>query len=805
MARNDEDPFHPANVAALIVDGEATVLGCTPGAEDLLRRPARELRGRPLPSLLTEPDDWPAAPVRDDGTFREGTATLRIGDARHVEVSFSVLTLTESAGPDSRCLVLAVPQPLMTRWRQNHAFIEELFLQRRVGLAVFDPGLRIVRTNTPLLDYPGVPDDLTGMRLADFLRQEDAERVDDLLRGVVRTGEPLIGEEVSARTRTDPRAARTFTVAAFRLQLSDGQIAGVTTLFNDTTEEQRARARLDLLHRATALVGSSLSVTGTARDLADVLTPGLADVAAVDIAEAVFGHRSPAPDDQGTHLLRRAATTGDLPVRPRSGGLVEIDVDGPHTHGLWQRDPAARPRFDDEAAVEGARSGMSALLCARGLLLGRVTVWRTGDVPFDEKDVEMLDEIASRVGLVLDNARRFGLERRAAVSLQSSLLPPAESETVGVRSASVYLPTEVSTGVSGDWFDVIPLSSARVALVVGDVVGHGLHAIATMGRLRTAVRTLADLDLEPDELLTHLDDLVSQLTVESGESPSSIGTGAGHHRTGTEAPVPPVPYDSFGATCLYVTYDPVSRLVTAASAGHPPLAVLSPDGRAAYLEVSPGPPLGVGGLPFEPVETTVDEGSVLALFTDGLVERGDGDVDTGMAALLHGLRTADPFLRPLPEVGRDVVAGLAPTQVPDDITLLLARTRAVPPADTAAWTLEADPEVVADARRMVARRLVDWDLDDLVFTTELVTSELVTNAVRHAGGPIELRLIRAGTLICEVSDPSNTQPRMRRAGSTEEGGRGLYLVAQLAGRWGSRYARQGKTIWAEQPLPPAAR
>ncbi|EST36002.1 hypothetical protein N566_16815, partial [Streptomycetaceae bacterium MP113-05] len=798
MARNDEDPFHPANAAALVVDGDATVLGCTPAAEALLGLPARDLRGRRLRSLLADPGRWEEVLAQRTGDVWEGRATLRTGDgsAREgggdgvdgsVEIAFSVLPLAGYGGSGARRLIVGVDRQLVSRRREDRAFVEELFLQDRVGLAVFDQALRIVRTNTPLLDYPGVPEDLTGLRLADFLRPEDAGHVEDLLRTVVQTGEPLVGAEISARTRIDPRAARTFTMAAFCLQSSDGEVVGVTTLFTDSTEEQRARERLDLLHRATAVVGRSLSVTGTARDLSGVLVPGLGEVAAVDIAEAVFSHRSPAPEHHGRHLLRRAATTGDLPVRPRLGGQVEVDVDGPHARGLWQRDPAARPRSADEAAVDGARSGMAVPLCARGLLLGRVSVWRTGEIPFGAKDVELLEDVAARAGLVLDNARRYGLERRAAVSLQRGLLPPPEADTAAVRSASVYLPTEVSTGVSGDWFDVIPLSSARVALVVGDVVGHGLHAIATMGRLRTAVRTLADLDLEPDELLTHLDDLVAQLTVESGETlDAGGGTGAG-----SGVPDPPVPYDSFGATCLYLVYDPVSHLCTVSSAGHPPPAVLSPQGQVGYPNLSPGPPLGVGGLPFEPVEVTLQEGSVLALFTDGLVEPGPGDVDGGMAALLDGLRAADPFGRPLPDVGRDVVAGLAPAQPSDDVTLLLARTRIVPPGDIGSWTLEADPEVVASARKLVARQLSTWGLDDLAFTTELVTSELVTNAVRHAGGPIVLRLIRARKLICEVSDPSRTQPRMRRATSTEEDGRGLYLVAQLSGRWGSRHTRQG--------------
>ncbi len=823
MARNDEDPFHPANAAALVVDGTATVLGCTPAAEALLNRPAAELRGRAASSLLADPGRWPEVMAQRDGTVWEGAATLR-SDGENVDVTFCVLPLSGGGGSEDRWLVFGATRALMARWREDYAFIEELFLQRRVGLAVFDRELRIVRTNAPLLPYTGVPPDPTGMRLADFLWEEDARQLEELLRPVLLTGTPLVGAEAEVHTSVDPRGGRVVAMSAFRLLSSAGQAMGVTALYLDVTEERRARSRLDLLHRATAVLGSSLEMAGTAQDLADVLVPDLADVAAVDVADAVYGHRDPDPEHHGRHLLRRAASTGAEGGGAHLESLVEVDTGGSVRGHLWQREPpdgsargAGAAPGDAEAAagagVEGARYGMTAPLCARGLLLGRVSVWRTGEMPFDEKDLELLEDIASRAALVMDNARRYGLEHRAAVSLQSSLLPPAVTDTVAVQSASVYLPTEVSTGVSGDWFDVIPLSSARVALVVGDVVGHGLQAIATMGRLRTAVRTLADLDMEPDELLTHLDDLVSQLTVEadsgsagaSGSESSGAAGGAAGREAGRPGPYPSEPYRSFGATCLYLTYDPVTRGCMAASAGHPPPAVLSPGGRADYLDISPGPPLGVGGLPFELLETVAEEGSVLALFTNGLVEHGGDDVDGGMAALLGGLREAEPFLRPLQEVARDVVAGLAPTRLPDDITLLLARTRTVPPDSTAVWTLEADPEVVASARKAVAAQLSSWDLDDLTFTTELVTSELVTNAIRHAGGPIELRLIRATTLICEVSDPSSTQPRMRRAAGTEEGGRGLYLVAQLSSRWGSRYTRDGKTIWAEQQLPGPSR
>ncbi|MET9662001.1 SpoIIE family protein phosphatase, partial [Streptomyces sp. NPDC006510] len=485
---------------------------------------------------------------------------------------------------------------------------------------------------------------------------------------------------------------------------------------------------------------------------------------------------------------------------------------------------------DSAPAVDDARASMTAPLRARGIFLGRVTVRRGPARPgFAPADLDLLCEIAARAALALDNARRYTREHRAAVGLQRSLLPPAQAETVAVTTSGFYLPADTATGVGGDWFDVIPLSSARVALVAGDVVGHGLGATATMGRLRTAVRTLADLDLEPDELMVHLDDLVSQLRDEPNEpdEPSLPNEPLGPDRPhGPDRPDGPdeddgpdrpsrftrpdengahggLRADPIGATCLYAVYDPVSRRCAMVSAGHPPPAVVGPDGTVAYVPLNPGPPLGVNGLPFEVTEVELAPGSLLALYTDGLIEGRDSDLDEGMAELGRRLGRPGAAAAPLRELGQEIISARPAHQLADDVTLLLARTHVVPPGNTAVWLVAADPAAVARVRQDAVRQLRAWGLEELVFTTELVLSELVTNAIRHAGGPVEVRLIRAGQLTCEVSDPSATQPRMRRALLTDEGGRGLYLVAQLTTRWGSRYTRRGKTIWAEQPIPDA--
>ena len=773
-------------VAGVLVDGSGTIVGCTDAVEELLALPARVLVGRPVRDLLLEPARWPG-PGGPAG--RDGRVTVRTGDGRPLSLDIRVLTLYGGgSGPDGsavRQVVLGAPSATADGWRQDQAFTRELFLQDRFGLAVFDTDLRVVRTNTHLLPYTGVPPTLTGLRLADFLQAEDAVVVEGHLREVLETGRPLVFAEELARTVVDPRGGRTVAISAFRLQDTSGTVIGVTVLFTDITEQHRARLRLALLHRVTAAAGASLSVTGTAEDLAHALVPEFADVAVVDIAAAVPTGDDPVPGADGRLLLRRTAVAGPPGSAPATGDTVLVRADGTESGA----DPA-----------EGWT--LEAPLTARGIVLGRITArrdrWKD---PYEEGDRLLLTEIAGRSALAIDNARRYTREHRAAVGLQRSLLPPAVRTVAAVSTAGVYLPTDSAGGVGGDWFDVIPLSSARVALVVGDVAGHGLRASATMGRLRTAVRTLADLDLEPDELLVHLDDLVSQLLFEGDfAADADHDDPAGPLRT-EEAGSRPEP-GSVGATCLYAVYDPVTRNCTLASAGHPPPAVLEPDGTTRLLPVSPGPPLGVGGLPFEASTSLLAPGSVLALYTDGLIERGEGDIDEGTDELLRRLADLAPVARdPLREAALQLVAGLPPTRLRDDVALLLARTRAVPAADTAVWSVDPDPAAVAAVRADATARLAAWGLEDLVFTTELVLSELVTNAIRYAGGPVGVRLIRADTLICEVSDGSSTQPRMRRARLTDEGGRGLYLVAQLTSRWGSRYTARGKTIWTEQELP----
>ncbi|MCS0638441.1 SpoIIE family protein phosphatase [Streptomyces sp. LP05-1] len=431
-------------------------------------------------------------------------------------------------------------------------------------------------------------------------------------------------------------------------------------------------------------------------------------------------------------------------------------------------------------------------LRADGATLGVVTFVRhPRSGVFRDDDLPVADELAARTAVSVDNARRYTREHNAALTLQRSLLPRTLPPLTGVEVAHRYLPADSGAGVGGDWFDVIALSGTRVGLVVGDVVGHGVRAAATMGRLRTSLRVLARLDLPPDELLTRLDDVLTQDAHEYSALPSEGSGGPGG--SGGEDP-------ALGATCLYAVYDPVAGRCSLARAGHaPPLVVDPATGAVSQPEVPAGPPLGLGGLPFESADLELPEGSLLALYTDGLVQGRGRDRDAEVDALGRILAR---HREPLETLGDRAVATLLPGPVGDDAALLLVRTRHLDRHEVAAWELDSDPGEVGRARSLATGQVAAWGLDgELAFTTELVVSELVTNAVRYASGPIQLRLIRDRSLICEVSDTGHTTPHVRRAGGEDEGGRGLFLVAGMTHHWGTRYTSSGKTIWAEQTLP----
>ncbi|WP_031487228.1 SpoIIE family protein phosphatase/ATP-binding protein [Streptomyces bicolor] len=665
----------------------------------------------------------------------------------------------------------------MTRMYEHHDAV--LHAVREGVIIVGDEG-RLLLANDEAHRLLDLPEDAEGRRVVDLgLAPDTAELLDS---GRMATDEVHLVADRLLAVNQRPTHLR-------------GRPSGSVATLRDSTElralsgrAEEARERLNMLYDAGVGIGTSLDVTRTAEELAELAVPRFADFATVDLFEPVLGGGQP----EAATRLRRTACSGirkDAPLYPVGEQIRFVDS-SPQGRALSDGHAVVEPRLgeapgwraqDLERSAQVVEFGIHSLIAvplrAGSLVLGVVSFWRSKKAePFDADEVALAEELVARAAVSIDNARRYTREHSMAVTLQRSLLPRSLPEQNALDIAYRYLPAQA--GVGGDWFDVLPLSGARVALVVGDVVGHGLHAAATMGRLRTAVHNFSALDLPPDELLALLDELVARIDQDEAQE-------------GESAPVT-------GATCLYAVYDPVSRRCTVARAGHPPPALIGPDGTVEFPDVPAGPPLGLGGLPFEAAELELAEDSRLVLYTDGLVEDREHDIDEGLELLRTALARAG---RSPEETCQAVLEARLPARPSDDIALLVARTRALGPAQVAEWDVPSDPAAVARVRSAVTRTLEEWGLEELSFTTELMLSELVTNAIRYGGDPIRVRMLRDRALICEVFDSSSTSPHLRYAAMTDEGGRGLFLVAQLAERWGTRYLPSGKVIWAEQPLP----
>ncbi|GAA4773688.1 SpoIIE family protein phosphatase [Streptomyces sanyensis] len=448
-----------------------------------------------------------------------------------------------------------------------------------------------------------------------------------------------------------------------------------------------------------------------------------------------------------------------------------------------------RPVFGDSAAaraalpellgegrgVPGGHRAILAPLRGRRRVIGAAVFLRRPDRPaFEPNDLLVAAQLATHTALGIDKAVLYGREAYIADELQRTMLPDSLPQPTGVRLASRYLPAAETARVGGDWYDAIPLPGSRVALVVGDVMGHSMTSAAIMGQLRTTAQTLAGLDLPPQEVLHHLDEQAQRL--------------------GTDRM----------ATCLYAVYDPVSHRITIANAGHPPPVLLHLGGRAEVLRLPPGAPIGVGGVDFEAVELDAPAGATLLLYTDGLVESRLRDVWTGIEQLRERLAataqlTGPDHSPPLEALCDDVLDMLGPGDRDDDIALLAARFDGIAPSDVAYWFLEPEDAAPGRARRLARRALERWGLTELSDSVELLVSEVVTNAVRYAERPVMLRLLRTDVLRCEVGDDSPQLPRQRRARDTDEGGRGLFLVNRMARRWGATRLSTGKVVWFELP------
>ncbi|MFH9060693.1 SpoIIE family protein phosphatase [Streptomyces coeruleorubidus] len=782
-----------AATARVVVDDLGVVTAWNEGARRLLGYRALEVVGRKAAVLLADAAPTDALNSLTGLRRWSGTATLLHQDGHRL--TLGLLAHHREIDGDDWLLVSPVPRPAPAP--EDDTFLRRSFAQAPYSMALYDTGLRLRWANAEMERVMGLSEqEMRGLRVTEIVLDLESERAEEGMRTALETGR--LQELGAALHLAGHERESVWSVSLVPVRGSDGRLEGVLLSAHDVTEQHLARQRLVLVNDASLRIGSTLDLPRTAQELADVAVPRFADFVTVDLLPVIEGGEDPPQGSpHGPVMLRRVACQSVLEGCPEA--VVQIGTVAAYPEGstaavclaagqplIEHITPAALENLDrtaPERAERMRRFGFHSVLAvpmrARGLTLGVATFSRHRQPKrFEQDDLLLAQEITARAAVCIDNARRYTRERDTSLTLQSSLLPQRLPEQAALDVASRYRPASARAGVGGDWFDVIPLSGARVALVVGDVVGHGIQASATMGRLRTAVRTLADVDLPPDELLTHLDDLVDHVA------------GGGD----TTAPLD----GDIGATCLYAVYDPVSRHCTIARAGHPVPALVTPDGTVEFLEVPAGPPLGLGGLPFESTELELAEGSLLVLFTDGLVEVRGRDIDEGIAAMHEVLRRPAQDLEAMCDA---LLRTLLADRPSDDVALLVARTRALDASHVATWRVSPDPAAVAEVRKAACRQLSEWGLDDAVYVTELVVSELVTNAIRYGRPPIELRLIYDRALVCEVSDGSSTAPHLRRARTFDEGGRGLLLVAQLTQAWGTRQTPNGKIIWAEQSLP----
>ncbi|MEV5969281.1 SpoIIE family protein phosphatase [Streptomyces sp. NPDC051921] len=769
-----------------------------------------------------------------DGKEWTGLVPFRMpGEDRPHGIAEMYVMPSETERGEKAALCIVVDVRALRRIETDLAASQAIFGQSPFGFLLFGTDLTVKRANRRFATvFGGNAADHRGRTVYDYLTRPEAERMTAALRKVLETGESVADLQIvgAAPGSTDRRH---WSVNLYRVHSGSGRPIGVAGLGIDVTRRQNAareaasaRRNLALLNEAGARIGNSLDLEATARELLDVAVPGFCDLAAVDLYQGLLTGDEAPPGrwgsshdvgyGAGSAELRRvavASSVSDTPVRvgkprpsgddtaaptPGADGGVCCDS-GPIEVGSVHRYPFNSPcagalRTGRARSVPGAdgslvQSTLVVPMVAHDTVVGLVQFSRAkGSEPFGERDRALAVELAARAAVCIDNARLYRREHERALILQRSLLPPGDPEAAGLDIACRYLPGTVGSEVGGDWFDVIELPGHRTALVIGDVMGRGLRAAVAMGELRTAVRTLAQLDLEPAEVLSHLDEIARGLGAPAGAQQSARA----HKARGPELS------EVYLATCVYAVYDPVTRRCTFANAGHLPPVLVEPGEEALLLDVPPGMPLGVGGEPFEEVEVELPEGALLALYTDGLVESRDHALDEGLSAFRSALANHG---RPLEDVCDHVLNTLDTRHGEDDIALLMARIQGLPSEAVGDWRLPREPRSVGRARELARAQLTTWGLEPLVDTVELLVSELVTNALRYGEGEIRLRLLRDRTLVCEVWDAGLVQPRRRRAKDTDEGGRGLQLVGLLSAAWGSRRTPRGKTVWFELPLP----
>ncbi|MEV7320597.1 SpoIIE family protein phosphatase [Streptomyces sp. NPDC093970] len=660
------------SVAAVALDSQGRIVFWTPQAEELFGYTAEDALGQNAARLLVDPEHLKATvnmfmEVLETGRSWAGAFPIRRKDGAGHLMEFRTMRLLDDHG-DVYALGIVADHSMLQRVETDLALCERLINQSPIGLALLDPELRYLLVNPALERIDGVPaGEHIGRPLRDTLALPDIDSVESALRQVLTTGTPLLDQYHVGRPPTDPEHEHAWSLSFYRLEDPGGRVLGAATSVVDVTERHRAaaeadraRRRLALIADASARVGTSLEVERTAHELAEIATPVLADVVAVDVLDSALALRRSRRPENGPELFRALALKADHPsVALRAadppgdlaayGGdrLVTLCVHTgrpvlvPHVGAHDLPRIARNAEAGELLAQAGVHSYLAVPLIAHGEVLGALDLKRTRNpVPFDQDDVVLAAELAGRAAVAIDNARWFQSVRNTALTLQRSLLPDHPPHHTGLELASRYQPAQATSEVGGDWYDVIPLSQDRTALVVGDVMGNGIDAAATMGRLRTATCAYADLELPPAAVLQHLDKITCDL-------------------------------EHYIVTCLYAVYDPALHRCEIANAGHMPPALACSGRAATLLDLPPAAPLGVGGVPFETSTVDLAAGDLLVLYTDGLVETRRHPIDDRLGVLLGFL---DEPHRPLEETCDLLLHGLRHPDDHDDVALLVART-----------------------------------------------------------------------------------------------------------------------------------
>ncbi|MEV4679785.1 ATP-binding SpoIIE family protein phosphatase [Streptomyces kurssanovii] len=604
----------------------------------------------------------------------------------------------------------------------------------------------------------------------------------------------------TVRSRTKARAEGEGYLLVGTLQEVAEPHPGTTAAKTPVTGDWRRHREAFLLDAGRALaearstaevlrVASSLSMPGFSPD-------GLAVFGVAGDHLTIIGHHGHSAEDEQPFTDLPLDTDYPAAEVVRTGRAVYLPTPGDYRRRYPVTWPLAQ-RF-------GRRSWAFLPLIVAGRTMGAWMAAFRHPVAFTPDERSVLTTVARMLAQALARAEVAETERELSLGLQRSMMPQLGPEIPGMAVAARYVPTGGGLQVGGDWYDMIPLPSGRTALVIGDVQGHDVRAAGLMGQLRIALRAYASEGHRADAVLSRASRFLHGITDTYAEGDCSSPR---------------------FATCLYLEVDPATGLVEIARAGHPEPAVRTSDGTVLLRPTEGGLPLGID--PDTDYPTTrflLEPGETLMICTDGLVETGGHDLDTGWARLRgvleeHSGRSledlADNLVQAVHGPSSHYTTGPLADRREDDIALVLLCREGQPsrraPRRTAMAVAQAQPERIAAARRHLRELLHDWEDMEQVDSAVLMVSEMVTNVLVHTDGDA---LIVAEVahhtpkrrLRVEITDTSDELPHRRRPGEMASSGRGLLLTEMLADNWGVDPRGEGKSIWFElyEPGAPAA-